>query len=167
MKLEEAKINFIKSWGNLGSKWGINRTLAQIHALFLITEKPISTDDIMQYLKISRGNANMNIRTLIDWGLIYKYHKLGERKDFFTGEKDLWDVFKKVVKYKKEKEFDPMLQVVKNYKNIDEKNSDARYFKKRLQNIEKFADQADNMLNKFSKMDENWFWNKFIKLIKK
>lgn len=165
MKLEDAKIDFIKSWGSLGSKWGINRTLAQIHALFLIEEKALSTEDIMELLKISRGNANMNIRTLIDWGLVYKEHKLGERKEFFVGEKDLWTVFKRVAKYRKEKEFDPMLDVVQTYKNVDEDTQEAKNFKKQLEGIEKFANEADNLLEKFTKMDESWFWNKFLKMM--
>jgi len=166
MKLEEAKIDFIKSWGSLGSQWGINRTVAQIHALFLIEEDYLTTEDVMELLKISRGNANMNIRTLIDWGLIYKEHKLGERKEYFIGEKDLWTVFKRVIKHRKEKEFDPMLEVVKTYKNVEEDSEEAKNFTKQLEGIENFASEADNLLEKFIEMDESWFWNNFLKIMK-
>ena len=85
MALEKAKKKFIQSWASLGSNWGINKTMAQIHALFLISEEPLSTEDVMESLQISRGNTNMNIRPLIDWGLLYKEFKVGERREFFTG----------------------------------------------------------------------------------
>lgn len=166
MKLEEAQNDFIKSWGSLGSKWGINKTLAQIHALFLIVEEPLSAEDIMEWLKISRGNVNMNVRTLIDWKLVYKEHKFGERKEFFVGEKDLWLVLKRVMKVRKEKELDPMLEVVRNFKKIDENTHEAKLFEERINSIEKFASEADSMLEKFIKMDESWFWSKFIKIMK-
>ena len=98
MKLDEARNKFIQQWGSLGSKWGINRTMAQIHALFLITKEPLSAEEVMETLQISRGNANMNMRALIDWGLVYKEFKPGERKEYFYAEKDLWNVMKKIAK---------------------------------------------------------------------
>ena len=83
MDLQEGKEKFIQSWGALGSSWGVNRTMAQIHALLLISPEPMSAEEIMEELKISRGNANMNIRALIDWGLVFKTLIKGERKEFF------------------------------------------------------------------------------------
>ena len=92
MKLPEARQQFIHSWGVLGSQWGINRTMAQVHSLLLVASKPLSTDEVMEQLSISRGNANMNVRELIDWGLVQKVIVPGERKEFFTAEKDIWKV---------------------------------------------------------------------------
>ena len=166
MKLNDTQKQFIKSWGSLGSKWGLNRTLAQIHALFLITEIPLSAENIMEKLKISRGNVNMNVRTLIDWGLVYKQNKFGERKEYFEGEKDMWFILKRVMKVRKERELDPMLDVLRNLKKEEESNSDNKIVAERLESIEKFATEADSLLGKFIKMDENWFWSTFIKLIK-
>ena len=83
MEFKESKEKFIQSWGVLGSSWGINRTMAQIHALLLISPEILSTEEIMDELQISRGNANMNIRGLMDWGIVTKHFKTGERKDFF------------------------------------------------------------------------------------
>lgn len=83
MELNEAKSKFINTWGMLGSQWGINRTMSQIYALLLITPGAISADDIMEQLSISRGNANMNLRALLDWGLIYKELRPWERREFF------------------------------------------------------------------------------------
>ena len=88
MELKEAQNAFIQHWAQLGSSWGINKTMAQIHALLLISQGALSTEEIMDRLKISRGNANMNTRALQDWGLVYKEHHIGERKEFFRAEKD-------------------------------------------------------------------------------
>ena len=83
MELEEAKAKFIQAWGTLGSSWGINRTMSQIHALLIVSVDPLTTEEIMDQLKISRGNANMNVRALMDWGLITKELVPGERKEYF------------------------------------------------------------------------------------
>ena len=83
MHFEEAKKQFVQSWGTFGSDWGINKAMAQVHALLLISPKPLCTDEIMEELKISRGNANMTLRSLLDWGIIYKVIKPGERKEYF------------------------------------------------------------------------------------
>ncbi len=80
MKFPEAKKQFIQTWGTLGSEWGINRSMAQVHALLLIAPKPLSADEIMEELSISRGNANMNLRDLMNWTLVSKQLVPGERK---------------------------------------------------------------------------------------
>src|SRR6186713_2328479 len=98
MKLTEAKQQFISSWGAFGSQWGINRTMAQIHALLLVSSEALSADDIMEQLGISRGNANMNIRELINWGLVERILQPGERKEFFLADKDIWHVARQIVK---------------------------------------------------------------------
>jgi len=90
MKLADAKNQFIASWGAFGTHWGINRTMAQVHALLLVSADPLSQDDIMEQLSVSRGNANMNIRELIDWGLVDRVIIPGERREYFSAEKDIW-----------------------------------------------------------------------------
>jgi DNA-binding transcriptional regulator GbsR (MarR family) len=86
MKLAEAKQQFIGSWGAFGTQWGINRTMAQIHALLLVSAHPITQDEIMSELSISRGNVNMNIRELVGWGLVDRVIISGARKEFLTCE---------------------------------------------------------------------------------
>ena len=112
MKLAEAKQQFISSWGAFGTHWGINRTMAQIHALLLINPEPLTQDDIMEELDISRGNTNMNIRELINWGLVERVLLTGERKEYFSAEKDIWKVVKQIVKERKKRELEPMLQLL-------------------------------------------------------
>ncbi|HBR53549.1 MAG TPA: transcriptional regulator, partial [Flavobacteriaceae bacterium] len=83
MEFKEAKEKFISTWGNLGSLWGINKAMAQIHALLFVSPAPLSMEDIMEALDISRGNASMNLRGLIDWGIVYKVNVAGEQGEYF------------------------------------------------------------------------------------
>ena len=119
MKLVEAKAEFINQWGILGSQWGINRTMAQVHALLLVAAQPLSTDDIMEQLNISRGNANMNIRELIDWQLVQKTLIAGDRKEYFTAEKDIWKVATQIIKERKKRELEPMLKLLDQLEEVD------------------------------------------------
>ena len=96
MEFKEAKNKFVQTWGALGSQWGINKTMAQIHALLMVSNEPISMEDIMEELQISRGNASMNLRALMDWGIVYKEYKAGERREFFTAKKDLDELAVKI-----------------------------------------------------------------------
>ena len=114
MKLTEAKQQFISSWGAFGTHWGINRTMAQIHALLLITPDPLTQDDMMEQLNISRGNTNMNIRELINWGLVDSVLLTGERKEYFSAEKDIWKVVKQIVKERKKRELGTYAQIARS-----------------------------------------------------
>ena len=90
MDLQTSKQKFIDTWGLLGSEWGINRSVAQVQALLLVSTEPISTDEIMEALTISRGNANMSLRQLLDYGIIHKKVIAGDRREYFIAEKDVW-----------------------------------------------------------------------------
>jgi DNA-binding transcriptional regulator GbsR (MarR family) len=167
MNLEEGKEKFIQSWGTLGSSWGINRTMAQIHALLLISLKPLSAEDIMEQLRVSRGNANMNLRALIDWGLVHKELKTGERREFFRAEKDMWDVVKKIIIQRKKKELEPMLKALDEVASIDtHNNAEAEEFLKVVRDIKLFSNKADATLDALTRADSNWFVGTFMKMIK-
>jgi len=168
MKLAEAKAQFISSWGAFGTHWGINRTMAQIHALLLISPDPLTQDDIMAELNISRGNVNMNTRDLIDWGLVDRVLIPGERKEFFSAEKDIWKVATQIVKERKKRELDPMLKLLAQLEHIEEgrKDKDAKQFVDTIAGIRKFGNQADKMLDVMIRADENWFLSNALKLFK-
>lgn len=168
MKLAEAKEQFIQSWGVLGSQWGINRTMAQVHALLLVASGPLSTDDVMLQLSISRGNANMNIRELIDWSLVQKVIVPGDRKEYFTAEKDIWKVAMYIMQQRKKRELDPMLKVLAQINNVEEdkKDPEVKAFTQTVDNIKKFAGQAEKTMDVMIKAEENWFWGNFMKLFK-
>ncbi|MCB0560127.1 MAG: transcriptional regulator [Lewinellaceae bacterium] len=166
MTLKEGKERFIQSWGALGSSWGINRTMAQIHALLLIAPESLSAEEIMEELQISRGNANMNIRALIDWGLVYKELKPGERKEFFVAEKDMWEVVKNIIVQRKKRELEPMLRVLDEISSVDPESEEAREFIEIIREIKLFSNKADSTLDTLVKADSNWFVGTFMKMIK-
>ncbi|HVX51191.1 MAG TPA: MarR family transcriptional regulator [Chitinophagaceae bacterium] len=168
MKLAEAKEQFIQNWGVLGSQWGINRTMAQVHALLLVASSPLSTDDIMEQLSVSRGNANMNIRELIDWDLVYKTIVPGDRKEYFRAEKDIWKVATRIMQQRKKRELDPMIKVLNQLSNLEEDKKDPEVvaFTEAIENIRKFAGQADKTMDMLIKAEENWFWGNFLKMFK-
>ena len=168
MKLKEAKEKFIQAWGTLGSSWGINRTMAQVHALLMISPEPMSAEDIMEELKISRGNANMNVRALIDWGLVFKVHKSGERKEFFYAEKDIWKVSKQVMKERRKREMEPVLKILQELSNVegDKKDKRIRAFTDSISGIQNVVSKADKTIETLIKADENWFVGSFMKILK-
>lgn len=167
MELKEGKEKFIQAWGTLGSHWGINRTMAQVHALLLISEEPMCAEAIMEDLKISRGNANMNIRALIDWGLVFKELKPGERKEFFRAEKDMWEVIRHVIIQRKKKELEPILRVLNEVSEIDQESGpQVEEFEKVIKDINLFATKADSTLDSLIKADQHWFVSTFMKMIK-
>ena len=168
MKLAEAKAQFISSWGAFATHWGINRTMAQIHALLLISPNPITQDDIMEQLNISRGNVNMNTRELIDWGLVDRVLVPGERKEFFSAEKDIWKVSTQIIKERKRRELDPMLKLLAQLEKIegDKKDKDTKQFIDTVQGIKKMGSQADKMLDVMIKAEENWITGSLLKFFK-
>ncbi len=168
MKLAEAKAQFISSWGAFGTHWGINRTMAQIHALLLVSAKPLTQDDVMEELDISRGNVNMNIRDLISWGLVDRVLLPGERKEYFTAEKDIWKVATQIIKERKKRELDPMMKLLSQLENVDgdKKDADTKQFIETVSGIRKFGGQADKMLEVMVKADESWFLGSLLKFFK-
>ena len=168
MKLLEAKQQFIASWGAFGTHWGINRTMAQIHALLLVTADPLTQDDIMEQLNISRGNTNMNIRELINWGLVERVLLSGERKEYFSAEKDIWKVVKQIVKERKKRELEPMLKLLDQLEEVegDKRDKNVKAFVDTVSGIKKLGKQADKTLDAMIRAEESWFVGNMIKLFK-
>ncbi|MDZ4810234.1 MAG: MarR family transcriptional regulator [Bacteroidota bacterium] len=168
MKLIEARQRFISSWGAFGTHWGINRTMAQIHALLLISPDPLTQDDIMEQLNISRGNTNMNIRELINWGLVERVLLSGERKEYFTAEKDIWKVVTQIVKERKKRELEPMLQLLDKLEEVegDKKDKHVKLFVDTVGSIKKLGRQADKTLDRMIRAEESWFISSMMKIFK-
>ncbi len=164
MKLNEAKQHFIQTWGLLGSKWGINRTMAQIHALLLLTQQPISAEDIMNELDISRGNANMNLRRLLEWELVRKEFKAGERKEFFIAEKNAVQVCKRIANERKKVELIPAKKALHKI-NIEEKTDEANAVMKTISDFREVTDLTETLINRIIDADENWIYNALTKII--
>jgi DNA-binding transcriptional regulator GbsR (MarR family) len=166
MDWQEGKDKFLQAWGALGSSWGINRTMAQIHALLMISPQSLSADSVMEELKISRGNANMNLRALMDWGLVYKELRAGDRKEYFVAEKDIWKVVRQIIINRKKKELDPMLKILDEISGIEETCPEAEALAKTVRDLKLFSSKADSTLEMLVKADSNWFVGTFMKMIK-
>ena len=167
MEFKEAKNKFVQTWGALGSQWGINKTMAQIHALLMISKEPLSMEDIMEELQISRGNASMNIRALMDWGIVYKEFKQGERKEFFTAEKDLDELAIKIAKERSKREIKPALKVLKEVSTgVEEKSTEAKYFAEQTDKLYEFVLKTDNIIEKATEYKDNWLTKLLMKMMK-
>jgi DNA-binding transcriptional regulator GbsR (MarR family) len=140
--------------------------MAQIHALLLISPDSLSTDDIMNHLKISRGNANMNLRGLIDWGIIFKEHKPGHRKEYFVAEKDIWIASKQIMRERKKRELDPAVKMLNEVKNLDQADcKETEEFVKITKELADFANRYDALLEKFIRAEENLILRTLMKVI--
>jgi DNA-binding transcriptional regulator GbsR (MarR family) len=168
MKFAEAKQEFLQTWGKLGSEWGINRTMAQVHALLIISPKPLSTEDIMEELSISRGNANMNLRELINWDLIGKVLVAGDRKEYFTAEKGMWEIAKRVAKERKRRELEPVIKVLNRLEDVEDpdKLEEVKESKIRIAELNDFVNKMDKSVDTMLRAEENWFFGTIIKMIR-
>jgi len=166
MEFIEAKQQFISTWGELGCNWGICRTMGHIHALLLISPESLSAEEIMEDLQISRGNANMNLRALMDWGLVYRSSKPGERKDFYKGEKDFWNVFRKTLKKRKEKELAPMLDMIKSISAVKCQCAASTEFSKVVNDLSMISSAADKSLDKMLNSESNLLLNAFVRVMR-
>lgn len=150
MKYPEAKEKFIETWGNLGSQWGVNKSIAQVQALLLIAPEPLSTDDIMAELTISRGNANMSIRQLLDWGIVYKKAIAGDRKEYFVAEKNVWKWSLKIGNVRKQRELNPVLELLHEIAENKEtaKTAEEKEFAKQIKELNVFTEQISKLADK-------------------
>lgn len=155
--LAEVRDEFVVQWGAMGSAWGINRTMAQIHALLMVCPQPLSTDEIMAELKISRGNAHSNIRELVGWGLIRGVIRKGERKEFFEAEKDVWKMFCTIARERKRREIEPVLEVLKDCQDASRglKSAEAKAFNAQMKELSEFVAMADTVLDKISRSEQS------------
>lgn len=157
MELHEAREKFIQAWGAFGSQWGINRSMAQVHALLLISTEPLSTEDVMEQLNISRGNANMNLRALIDWHLVDRVLKTGERREFFQAEKDVWTIATHITRERKKRELEPMVKLLGEFKETSGHGAEVKAFKKMAGDLHDLTGRIDAVLERSTRSDVQWF----------
>ncbi len=112
MELTETARRFVVHWGEMGTAWGVNRTVAQIHALLFFHGRPLHADDIAQTLVVARSNVSNSLKELLNWNLIRTTHVLGDRRDYFETSLDVWELFRTIVRERKEREFDPTVRVL-------------------------------------------------------
>ncbi len=167
MDYQTAKEKFITTWGSFGSMWGINKAMAQIHALLFISPTSLSMEEIMEELQISRGNTSMNLRQLMDWGIVYKEHKTGERKEYFASEKDVQELARQIAKERSRREIKPALRVLKEVSTMkDDGTTKTKELIKQTKALHELADTADTIMNNIVNQDQNWITKTLVKLLK-
>src|SRR5687768_16539849 len=126
MEYAEAREQLIRTWGQLSSSWGINRTMGQIHALLMMSPDPLTADQIIQELSISRGNVSMNLRSIVEWGLVYKVYIPGDRREYFASEKDIWKMALRIARERKQRELDPVIQSLQTMQDVKANGENKR-----------------------------------------
>lgn len=150
-----ARDKFVQLWGNMASSWGINKTMSQIHALLYAESEALHTDEIMSILDISRGNANMNLRRLLDWELIHKVQFEGDRKDYFSAETDVWKIVNTIIRERQQREIAPIRNRIEECITLLEGNDTGDFeldpasqeFKERIQNYNDFLVMFERFTN--------------------
>lgn len=157
-QLRTAQDLFIQRWGEMGATWGINRTMAEIHALLYITGQPLCTDDVMQRLHISRGNASMSLRSLCEWGVIRRVHRRGERREYFESLSDVWEMFSIIIAERKRREMDPVLETIRQCRQMLDASAigksaaatpEVRTTQQRLGDMEQFMAVTNRIFQQF------------------
>ena len=171
MNLREARSEFVRTWGQFGVEWGINRTMAQIHALLLVSPEPLDTDQVMAELGVSRGHANTNLRGLVDWGVARRVNRPGVRRDLYEAEKDLWEVARRVAERRRAKELDPMVRLVKKLCDTrpakGESAAETRAFKKMMRDIADMGRNAGRVLETVMALDRSKFFGRLLKMLRR
>ncbi len=164
-----ARDEFVAQWGAMGSAWGINRTMAQIHALLMTSDAPLTTDDVMADLKISRGNAHQNLRELAGWGLVRSVIRKGERKEFFEAEKDVWRMFCIISRERKRREIEPALKALRACEEQTRslRGDKAAAFNRQIRALSEFVGQADTILDRISRSEGSSLLPLFLKILGK
>jgi DNA-binding transcriptional regulator GbsR (MarR family) len=144
---KEALEQFILLWGEMATAWGINKTMAQIHALLYAETDPLDTDAIMAQLDISRGNANMNLRNLLQWQLVHKVHFKGKRKDYYTAEKDVWNIVSTIIRERQQREVAPIRENLNETLGLlgekEELTEEEAAFQQRIKNFTEFLEMFE------------------------
>jgi DNA-binding transcriptional regulator GbsR (MarR family) len=131
---------YILHWGEMGTRWGINRTVAQIHALLFLSPKPLAAEDIATTLNVARSNVSTSIRELESWGLVHLTHVMGERREHYESMKDVWEMFRLIVQQRKRREVDPTVRMLQQ--GLEEletrEGSGDTYTRERLRDMAEF-----------------------------
>lgn len=136
MPLSPIDEKFVLHWGEMGTRWGINRTVAQVHALLFISPKPLHAEEIATTLTVARSNVSNSLRELQGWGIVRLAHVLGDRRDHFESVKDVWEIFRIVAQERKRREIDPTLRVLREcVSDLESAGAGSAYTRERLEQM--------------------------------
>jgi len=162
-KLQPVQQRFILHWGEMGTRWGINRTVAQIHALLFLSPRPLHAEEIAQTLNVARSNVSTSLKELQGWGIVKLVHVLGDRRDHFQSMKEVWEMFRVVLDERKKREIDPTLTML--LASIDEAKQDKDtepYTVERLRDLAEFFQTTTAWYSQI----RSWPTNKLTKFLK-
>lgn len=142
-ELNQAKKQFILHWGEMGNRWGINRTVAQIHALLHVSPRPLTAEEIASTLSVARSNVSTSLRELQGWGLVRAVHVLGDRRQHFDSIKDVWEMFRIILDQRKRREIDPTLEVLRSSISELGQGEADKYTRDRLRELYEFFSDVD------------------------
>ena len=142
MDLSPVQKKFILHWGEMGEKWGVNRTIAQIHALLFVSPKPLDAEEIASTLSVARSNVSNSLRELQGWGIIKVVHQMGDRKDYFESMKDVWEMFRVVMDERKKRECDPTQALLRQL--VAEAGKEDPHTRERMEKMLEFFDMMGN-----------------------
>lgn len=164
MKLTPIQEKFILHWGEMGTRWGINRTVAQIHALLYLSPKPLAADEIVDTLKVARSNVSTSLWELQTWGVVKVVHVMGDRRDHFESLKDVWQMFEIVLDERKRREIDPTVKVLREcMAELEEGKADDAHTRERMQAMLDFFDTMTSWYHEIRRLPKNCVI-KFVKL---
>ena len=135
LELSDLAHQFILHWGEMGTQWGINRTVSQIHALLYYVGRPLNAEQIAGALQVARSNVSNSLKELQNWNLVHMTHLMGDRRDYFETSLDIWQLFNTVITERKRREFDPTVNFLKRFTEENTFNSDELEAKKRVQEM--------------------------------
>ncbi len=144
---------FVLHFGEMGSRWGINRTVGQIYALLYVSPKPLCADAIVEALGISRSNVSMSLRELQAWNLVTLKHIPDDRRDFFTAPEDVWQIFRTLAEERKKREVDPTLSILRDLLMIEPRTDEERYARARLSEMHGLIEQVTNWYDDVKNLD--------------
>jgi len=162
MKLTPAIEKFVLHWGEMGTRWGINRTVAQIHALLHVSAKPLNAEEIVETLGVARSNVSNSLKELQGWGVVKVTHVLGDRRDHFESVHDVWALFQIIMDERKKREIDPTLNVLAECVELAKKEGDS-LVTKRLGDLHDFVSSMSDWYSQLRRLPPNG-WKQFAKM---
>ena len=145
MTLSKTAESFILHWGEMGTRWGVNRTVAQIHALLFLSSKPLHAEQIAEALSVARSNVSTSIRELQSWGLVRVVHVLGDRRDHFETQTDIWEMFRIIFEERKRREIDPTLAFLREASEAPAKTKEEKYARERISDMRTFFEDVESV----------------------
>lgn len=150
--LSSAAQKFILHWGEMGTRWGINRTVAQIHALLYISAEPLNAEQITETLQVARSNVSTSIRELQSWGIISTVQKLGDRRDYFRSMEDVWEMFRVIARQRKRREIDPTIKMLQECVDEAKGTKEDAHIQQRLAAMLEFMDTSATLYDSIEKV---------------